>query len=428
MRLRKAKTGSAADKRRRGARTLACHFGAHAEAWFSCARTSVETSLDTARRSARATPERQVSRTASHKNRVPRLCILAVCVSVLAFCADEDVKPPAPSSPAPAIASFSRAVRDCVQCHATEAKTHPNTPMAHAAETNAECAVLRSHPVMKVALGRYAYTIERRGDQSVYLVTDGVEKLEYPIRYAFGLGEAGQTYILEKGGEYYESFVSYYKAIDGLDITIGDQPMQVSSIHDAAGRHIGAHEIAMCFGCHTSNGLKGGHVAEDTLLPGVTCEECHGATENHLAGLKKGDPKLFQMKKLTGMNAEESAQFCGQCHRTWQYVAEHGPHGVGNVRFQPYRLTNSKCFDVDDARISCTACHNPHDTVDRAASDYDAKCQACHAGGKPGAKICTAGGKGCSNCHMPKTVLPGSHHSFTDHNIRIAAKDGPFPE
>jgi hypothetical protein len=351
-------------------------------------------------------------------------------VSALAFGADRGVKPDAPDStpPAPAIASFSRAVRNCVQCHASEAKTHPDTPMAHAAETNAECAVLRSHPVMKVALGRYAYTIERRGDQSVYLVTDGVEKLSYPIRYAFGLGEAGQTYILEKDGEYYESFVSYYKAIDGLDITIGDQPMQVSSIHDAAGRHIGAHEIAMCFGCHTSNGLKGGHVAEDTLLPGVTCEQCHGATENHLAGLKKGDPQLFPMKKLTGMSAEESAQFCGQCHRTWQYVAEHGPHGAGNVRFQPYRLTNSKCFDVDDARISCTACHNPHDSVDRVASDYDAKCQACHAGGKPGAKICTAGGKGCSNCHMPKIELPGAHHSFTDHDIRIAAKNEPFPE
>jgi hypothetical protein len=300
--------------------------------------------------------------------------------------------------------------------------------MARAAETNEECAVLRSHPVMKAALGRYAYTIERRGDQSVYLVSDGVEKLEYPIRYAFGLGEAGQTYILEKDGEYYESFVSYYKAIDGLDITIGDQPMQVSSIRDAAGRHIGAHEIAMCFGCHVSNGLKDGHVAENTLLPGVTCEGCHGATENHLAGLKNGDKQLFQMKKLTGMTAEESAQFCGQCHRTWQYVAEHGPHGVGNVRFQPYRLTNSKCFDVDDARISCMACHNPHDSVDRVASDYDAKCQACHAGGKPGAKVCTVGGKGCSNCHMPKTELPGSHHSFTDHNIRIAAKNEPFPE
>lgn len=336
--------------------------------------------------------------------------------------------------PGPAMESFSRNVRECAACHPAEAKTHPITPMAHAAEFNAECSVLRSHPLMKLRLGRYDYRIERHGDESLYVVADGAETVAYPIRYAFGLGEAGQTYILEKDGEYYESFVSYYQAIDALDITIGDQPYKPSSLRDAAGRHIGTHEIAMCFGCHTSNGVSGGHVSEKTLLPGITCEQCHGETGNHMAGVKKGDLQLAQMKKLTGMSAEDSAQFCGQCHRTWQYVAEHGPHSVGNVRFQPYRLTNSKCFDVDDARISCTSCHNPHDVVDRTAAHYDAKCQACHSSGavassgRPAAKLCRVGTKECSTCHMPKTDLPGAHHSFTDHNIRIVAKNQPYPE
>lgn len=329
----------------------------------------------------------------------------------------------------PAAGSFSRSVRECAQCHPAQAKPHPQTPMAHAAETTAECGILKSHPLMKARLGHYDYRIERHGDRSIYTVTDGTETLTFPIRYAFGLGEAGQTYILEKDGAYYESLVSYYQAIDGLDITIGDR--SPASLHDAAGRHIGSHEIAMCFGCHTSNGVSGGRVSEDTLLPGVTCERCHGPTADHLAGLKKGDPQLFRMKKLTGMTAEESAQFCGQCHRTWEYVAEHGPHSVGNVRFQPYRLTNSKCFDVDDTRVSCTACHDPHQTVDRVAAHYDAKCQACHSNnppGKPGAKICTVGSRNCSTCHMPKTELPGAHHSFTDHRIRVVAKNEIYPQ
>jgi len=334
----------------------------------------------------------------------------------------------------PVVEGFSRNVRECAQCHAAESKTQPLTPMAHAAETTVECTVLRSHALMKLRLGRYDYRIERQNDQSIYSVTDGTETVTYPIRYAFGLGEAGQTYILEKDGEYYESFVSYYKAIDGLDITIGDQPLKPSSLRDAAGRHIGSHEIAMCFDCHTSNGVSGGHVTEKTLQPGITCEHCHGSTENHLLGLKKGDAQLAQMKKVTGMSAEESAQFCGECHRTWEYVAEHGPHSVGNVRFQPYRLTNSKCFDVDDARISCTGCHNPHDNVDRVVAHYDANCGTCHSGsatesaGKAGAKLCKVATKDCASCHMPKTDLPGAHHQFTDHNIRIVAKNQPYPE
>lgn len=339
----------------------------------------------------------------------------------------------APANARPVVETFSPNVRECVKCHAAESKTQPLTSMAHAAETTAECSVLKNHALMKVRLGRYDYRIERKGDQSLYSVSDGTETVTYPIRYAFGLGEAGQTYILEKGGEYYESFVSYYQAIDGLDITIGDQPLKPSSLGDAAGRHIGSHEIAMCFGCHTTNGVSGGHVVEKTLLPGVTCEHCHGPTENHLLGLQKGDAQLAQMPKLTGMSAEQSAQFCGECHRTWEYVAEHGPHSVGNVRFQPYRLTNSKCFDVDDVRISCTTCHNPHEKVDRVAAHYDAKCGACHSdvtetGGNAGAKICKVGTKDCATCHMPKTDLPGAHHQFTDHDIRIVAKNQPYPE
>jgi hypothetical protein len=330
-------------------------------------------------------------------------------------------------------ATGQRDVRQCATCHAKESAMQPATSMAHAAETVAECGILRAHPHLHLRLGRFDYTIDRKGDQSIYTVSDGAATLTVPIRYAFGLGEAGQTYIFQKDGEYFESFVSFYKALDGLDITIGDQSLRPSGLADAAGRKIGAQEMALCFSCHNTNAMQNGTLAEAKMIPGIQCERCHGPSENHLAGLKTGDSQLFAMKKLTAMSAEDSAQFCGGCHRTWQFVAEHGPHGVGNVRFQPYRLTNSKCFDVDDARISCMSCHNPHQTVDRVAADYDAKCQACHAAAgsaraKAGAKLCPVGTRDCTGCHMPKVELPGSHHQFTDHDIRIASSKTAFPE
>ena len=45
----------------RGARTRACRVGTHADAWFSCGQAGVETSLDTARRSACATSSIEVT-------------------------------------------------------------------------------------------------------------------------------------------------------------------------------------------------------------------------------------------------------------------------------------------------------------------------------------------------------------------------------
>ena len=95
------------------------------------------------------------------------------------------------------------------------------------------------------------------------------------------------------------------------------------------------------------------------------------------------------------------------------------------MRFQPYRLTNSKCYDAADSRISCTACHDPHGAVVRDTSFYDSKCQACHATAT--AKQCTVASANCVSCHMPRVELPASHFAFTDHQIRIARKGDPYP-
>lgn len=110
-----------------------------------------------------------------------------------------------------------------------------------------------------------------------------------------------------------------------------------------------------------------------------------------------------------------------------------GPHDINNVRFQPYRLVNSKCYDPSDRRISCAACHNPHQEVVAVDSFYDRTCLACHAAGhaaaaKSRAKSCPALKENCVTCHMPKLELPGSHYKFTDHRIRIVnAKEGYPP-
>jgi hypothetical protein len=134
------------------------------------------------------------------------------------------------------------------------------------------------------------------------------------------------------------------------------------------------------------------------------------------------------MNKLASLTTEETSNFCGQCHRTWEQIAMNGPMGVGNVRFQPYRLTKSKCYDTEDKRISCVACHDPHKPLDEVTAHYDSKCAACHASANPAAKLCKVGTKNCVSCHMPKVELPGSHKLFTDHMIRIARAGEAYPE
>jgi len=111
-----------------------------------------------------------------------------------------------------------------------------------------------------------------------------------------------------------------------------------------------------------------------------------------------------------------------------------GWKGPSNVRFQPYRLANSKCFNGADPRISCIACHDPHQKVVRDVTDYDSKCLACHSPTleaatptSPHARSCPVAKANCTSCHMPKVPFPGGHFVFTDHEIRVVKPNEPYP-
>jgi len=327
----------------------------------------------------------------------------------------------------PETKSQERPVPACAMCH-IQAKSQPATSMAHGLETVEECKVLSSHPLLTSTTGKYSYRIERHGDQSAYSVSDGVQTLTMPIRWAMGASTAiGQTYILEKDGELYESRVSYFNEIEGLDVTLGAQGIKPESLEDAAGRRMALEDKLQCFGCHATNAREGQQLTLEKMSPGVQCEHCHGPAEKHLASVTGGDSNPVKMKPLTKMSTEEISEFCGQCHRTWEDVIAHGIFDINDIRFQPYRLTLSKCYEVDDPRISCLACHDPHHELDSNSDDYDSKCQACHQRGQAKARLCKISKNHCTSCHMPKLELPGGHHKFTDHRIRIVRANEPFP-
>lgn len=312
----------------------------------------------------------------------------------------------------------------CATCHKREALTQPGTSMGHALELVADCSILREHPRLTFQYGRYSYTITRQGNQSIYSVTDGASTITVPIGWAFGLGSAGQTYVFERDGILYESRVSFYKAIEGLDLTFGARAGAPKNLAEAAGREMSREDVVACFACHSTGAVSGNRALLAELKAGVLCENCHPGAPRHMEAVKAGDVKGATMLHLAGMSTEETSDFCGRCHRTWADIAAHGPRNIANVRFQPYRLTNSRCYDADDQRIRCTACHDPHVEVVRGAANYDSKCQACHGVSQ---KTCPVAKQDCTTCHMPKIDLPGAHRQFTDHQIRIVRAGEPFP-
>lgn len=295
--------------------------------------------------------------------------------------------------------AYGGSPEDCSPCHTKETAHFANAGMTRALQRGG------GNRHLTTRLGRYSYEV----NGSEFTVTDGTDTLRFPLAWVFGQGSTGQTWLYQKDDRWYESRVSYYGTPQALDLTIGQQAITPHNISEAAGRLIPVSEARLCFSCHSTGSV-----------PGIQCERCHGAQEAHLA-----DPAKLP-RKLGKLSSEEQADFCGECHRTWAEISLKGPRGIQNVRFQPYRLANSRCYDAFDARIRCTACHDPHAALETNEANYDAKCLACHA--QPSAKKCPVARKDCVTCHMPKLDLPGAHKSFTDHRIRVVRPNETYPD
>lgn len=310
----------------------------------------------------------------------------------------------------------------CATCHRAEAQSQPHSEMGKAIELPPDQENLKAHPKLTFEKSGYAYTIERKGDLSMYTVRAAAGELSLPIRYAFGVQR--QTFILQYQDHFYESLVSYYPELGGLAITFGDEPLQPGNLVEAMGRDITNQEVVECFGCHSTGGVNQGRVTLDSLKPGVTCEHCHTGAAAHMEAIAQGKTAALPAK-LGQMGAEDMSNFCGQCHRTWEFIVRAREWGELNVRFEPYRLANSKCFLGDDKRIRCTACHDPHASLARDQAGYDRACLACHA--SPPRKPCPVSKNNCVGCHMPKVTLSDGHFAATDHQIRIAHPGDPYP-
>jgi hypothetical protein len=331
----------------------------------------------------------------------------------------------------------------CAKCHEAETSQRA-TAMGRAMEPAAVSAILRANPRLTFRSGVYSYEIKRLGEQSLYTVSDGTHTFSEPILYSFGQGKAGQTYIFRHNGELHESRVSFYRDLKGLDWTMGYQLALPSSLDDAVGRAIKLNEARECFACHSTAAINGLDLQLEHLIPGITCEACHGPGRDHIAameGKRLNDKHIFNPGT---MEADELAQeFCGSCHHSAEQVMTNNqPQGPIRVRFQPYRLYTSRGHDPDDARLRCTACHNPHEDPVQEPAFYDPKCLACHhaaaslkstaeakAEENEGrtAKACPVAQRLCVSCHMPRVEVPGTHFKFTDHRIRIAKAGEPFP-
>lgn len=331
----------------------------------------------------------------------------------------------------------------CRQCHAEKFADQAKTAMRRTAFSANLSQALHAHPKLTFDVGPYHYLIQSDAQHSLYTVTNGKQTLSSPLLWAFGTPRIGQSYLFKRpDGHFYEARVTYFARLKALGFTPSRDLLHPKDVEQAMDRLVPPSEVKQCFSCHTTASVIGDQFDEQHLIPGVTCEACHGPGAKHVADMKaltNGDLSAARNDDIFNsahLLPNDAVDFCGACHGTWWDVKLSGTTGPSTTRSAPARLVTSKCWGkTGDARLVCTSCHDPHLPLNTNEASYDHACLQCHntvvgaalTKQHPG-KACPVAKSDCASCHMPRVYVKEMHDYFTDHRIRIAHAGEPFPE
>jgi Cytochrome c554 and c-prime len=337
----------------------------------------------------------------------------------------------------------------CAECHPGEAAHQSRTGHSQTLWPVGKRALARRLDGTTVADPEFpelVWSYHYRGGELHLTRTEGARVEDCILEYAFGSGHHATTFVSvinPRPPLIIEHRLTYYAQDGSMGITPGHEarprPPQVT----AHGGVPPARAARACFACHTTDlsARSDRQIDEETMIPNVSCERCHGPGRAHVAAARRHSPDA-ELSLPFGpgrWKADALIALCGECHRhpAGAVLARLDADDPKLARFQPVGIARSRCYVESAGAFDCVSCHEPHSRASADRPSYEQVCRSCHTGAQtraPGARSRAAGKpcpvaprEGCIECHMPR-VDPGQHILFTDHWIRVrrAAESRPI--
>jgi Tfp pilus assembly protein PilF len=366
----------------------------------------------------------------------------------------------------------------CQPCHAQIYESYLKTPMGRSFKVAERDAAIEDWTVKNRfyhAPSESYFEMTKRGTDSIvrrYQLDESglqVNVFELGVTHIIGSGERAKSYLHQTPqGRLVELPVSWYSQEEKWGMAPGyDRPK-----HPGFTRTVN-HKCMFCHNAYPSVTPEKARQGWDhdvrfpSKLPaGIDCQRCHGPGGQHIQAASVGQStsqvrlSIINPGRLT---PEKQLDICMQCHletTTFRLPDSYRRFGQGFYSFRPgealsdyiihfdhapgtghddkfeivsaaYRLRQSLCFVKSEGRLTCTTCHNPHQTVppEKAATHYREQCFACHSSRDATRHKSLAGDfgrSGCAGCHMPKRRTEDVVHVvMTDHRIqrRTPARD-----
>lgn len=236
-----------------------------------------------------------------------------------------------------------------------------------------------------------------------------------------GSGRKGQSFLYLKNSRLFQLPVSSWKNPDVWINSPG--PVYVDGV-----ANFSRGVAPRCFECHATwiesvpdLRVENRYNVSNAIL-GITCERCHGAGGEHVAG-ERSILHAFRRVAIVNparLSRERQMDTCAQCHgglgeprvpsftyvsgqRLSDYIAL--PAAAGDTAVDVHGnkvglLSQSACYLK--SQMTCLTCHDVH-RQQRDASAFNGKCLACHEAKNCGAFAShgpSIAGR-CVECHMP---------------------------
>lgn len=280
---------------------------------------------------------------------------------------------------------------------------------------------------------------------------DTVHKRVEKVDFIVGSGNATRSYLMQRNGYMYEFPITWYVHKQIWDMSPGYEGGKNARFSREVGEE--------CLACHT------GHIEfvpnsknrYQQVAIGIDCEKCHGPGAEHIRRMERdemvdvGQETDFSIVNPKKLPLATQFDVCQQCHLQGNNVFTGGtsttdfrpamalnsvyevflpespnPDAFG-IASHAERLQQSKCFKGSGGKLTCTTCHNPHESLEKAdaTAAYLSTCNGCHNGtahtvckASPEKKATMQGN--CVSCHLPSGGTADIPHvSFHDHNIRV---------
>jgi hypothetical protein len=281
-------------------------------------------------------------------------------------------------------------------------------------------------------------------DEQLHITRKAASEVQQWVAdYAIGSGHHALTYVSvlnHKIPQVLEHRLSYFQRAGGksaLGLTPGHDTRPAPPGLMPYGGELPPRIARECFRCHATELAAGDDAQrfdENTMIPNVSCERCHGPGKAHVAAARRHAPE----SELTlpfgpdHWSAENLLMMCGSCHRlpSPSQPGRIKPDDPNLVRFQPVGITQSLCYKKSAGAFSCVTCHDPHARASADRPAYDTICLSCHIGSDQTkresptktAPACPVSARSrCVECHMPRKDA-GQGILFSDHWIRIFPK------